>query len=145
MFFRQTRIHWLVNRCISNEAYDRGYGDVRLAYALLNPPHLGNVPFSQRAHVYRRRTVKEAALRLLLEYSGEWRALAEYPGEGVSSSSAGTYARIAEKAALNLARKVWFKEEDVRAQVEAAIVETYHQFLPSIQGDNSGGGLLGRR
>lgn len=141
MFFRQIRILRLVSRCISNEAYDRGYRDRRLGHCLMNPPHRWNVPFSQRAHVYRHRTVNGAALQLLLQYSGEWRALVEYPGKGVSSSNASAYASIAEKAALNLANKFCFEDEDIPAQIEKRIVGIYHDLLPDLQREHSCDGL----
>lgn len=133
MFFRSTRILWNVTSAITDAAFDLGYTDKRLSEALMNPPYAANVPFKARAHVYRRRRVKDAALMVLLEYAGEWKALSEYPNDDVSAESAAQFAQIAQDAAIALAQRVWFNEADPKRQVAEAIDARFKNTLQEVR------------
>lgn len=132
MLFRTTRILWNVTSVIANAAYDLGYRDKRLSDALMNPPYSANVPFKVRAHVYRRRRIKDAALMVLLEYAGGWQALSKHPNDDVSADSATQYAQIAKDAAVTLAQQVWHKEADPRRKVAEAIDARFKNALQNV-------------
>lgn len=133
MFFRETRVLWAVNRVLSHEAHIRGYRDKRLVHMAMNPPYPGSVPFGQRAHVYRRRSATDAALMLLLEYAGEWRALQKYPSSEVQPANAAQYAEIAKSAALVLAEIVWSNDKDIEEHVDEAVEVHFKRVLPEVR------------
>nr|WP_309502346.1 hypothetical protein [uncultured Roseovarius sp.] len=72
--FGSVRVYWIVNKHLSAVLYSNGERETSLAGTILAKEVLddGELDFQQEAHIYRRRSKKEAAFMVLVETASAW-------------------------------------------------------------------------